>query len=83
VVSHVFRARWRDGGLPPAHSGRAVCLKPLVGRVEINNYGVNGPPYDPTRKPNAFLCEAELYPHSDSIAAGLEFAKRVELCLNV
>jgi hypothetical protein len=35
--------------------------------------GVNGPPYDPTRKPNAILSEAELYPYSDSIAAGLEF----------
>ena len=69
----MYRTRWTDGGLPPAHSGRAVCLKPLVGRVEINNYGVNGPPYDPTRKPNAILSEAELYPHSDSIAAGLEF----------
>jgi hypothetical protein len=44
-----------------------------VGRVAIYNYGVNGPPYDPTRKPNAILGEAELYPHSDSIAAELEF----------
>ena len=44
-----------------------------MGRVAINNYGVNGPPYDPTRKPNAILSEAVLYPHSDSIAAGLEF----------
>ena len=26
-VTHVYRARWTDGGLPPAHVGRAVCFE--------------------------------------------------------
>ena len=29
-VPHVYIARWTDGGLPPAHSRRAVCLRPLL-----------------------------------------------------
>ena len=29
-VPHVYRARWTDGGLPPAHLGRAVCPRPLL-----------------------------------------------------
>ena len=41
--------------------------------VVINNYGVNGPLHDPTRKPNTILSEAELFPPSDIIEAGMEF----------
>ena len=29
-VPHVYIARWTDGGLPLAHSGRAVCSRPLL-----------------------------------------------------
>ena len=31
-VTHVYKARWTDGGLPPAHLGRAICLNPLHGQ---------------------------------------------------
>ena len=31
-VTHVYRARWTVGGLPLAHSGRAVCSTPLNGK---------------------------------------------------
>ena len=31
-VTHVYRARWTYGGLPPAHSGQAVCGRPLHGQ---------------------------------------------------
>ena len=30
-VTHVYTARWTDGGLPPAHSVRAVCPRALHG----------------------------------------------------
>ena len=29
-VTHVYRAQWTDGGLPPTHLGRAVCTRPLL-----------------------------------------------------
>ena len=35
-VPHVFRARWTDGGLPPAHSERAVCPRPLLGQKVVD-----------------------------------------------
>ena len=35
-VPHVYRARWTDGGLPPAHSGRAVCVRPLHGQRVVS-----------------------------------------------
>ena len=31
-VPHVYRTRWTDGGLPPAHMRRAVCVRPLHGQ---------------------------------------------------
>ena len=34
-VPHVYRARWTDGGLPPAHVGRAVCPRPKHGQRVI------------------------------------------------
>ena len=30
-VPHVYIVLWTDGGLPPAHSGRAVCPRPRLG----------------------------------------------------
>jgi hypothetical protein len=32
LLMHVYRARWTDGGLPPAYLGRAVCQRLLLGR---------------------------------------------------
>ena len=29
-VTHVYRARWTDVGLPPTHLGRAVYPRPLL-----------------------------------------------------
>ena len=31
-LTHVYKARWTDGGLPSAHLGRAVCPRPLHGQ---------------------------------------------------
>ena len=31
-VTHVYKARWTEGGLPAAHLGRAVCPRPLHGQ---------------------------------------------------
>ena len=31
-VPHVYIARWKNGGLPPAYSGRAVCVRALHGQ---------------------------------------------------
>jgi hypothetical protein len=30
--NHVYRARWTESGMPPAHSGHAVCPRLLVRR---------------------------------------------------
>ena len=35
-VPHVYRTQWTDGGLPPAHSGRAVCPRPLHGQRVVD-----------------------------------------------
>ena len=35
-VPHVDIAGWTDGGLPPAHSGRAVCVRPLHGQRVVS-----------------------------------------------
>ena len=31
-MPHVYRSRWTDGGLPPAHWGRADSPRPLHGQ---------------------------------------------------
>ena len=35
-VTHVYIVRWTDGGLPPAHSGRSVCPRPLHGQSVVD-----------------------------------------------
>ena len=36
-VPHMYIARWTDGGLPPAHSGQAVCPRPLHGQRVVGH----------------------------------------------
>ena len=35
-VTHVYIALWTDGGLPPTHSGQAVCVRPLHGQRVVS-----------------------------------------------